>query len=59
MTPGRSAGYGMPQMGVSPRNLRHWVRNSAKLRTAIALNTILETPKGLQSASMGNADRGF
>ncbi len=51
--------HGIPHIGVSHRNLRHWVRNSAQLRTAIALNTILETPKGLQSGSQGNADRGF
>lgn len=55
----RTSTHGIPQIGVNPRKLRHWVRNSAQLRTAIALNTILETPKGLQSASQGNADRGF
>ncbi len=51
--------HGIPQIGVNPRKLRHWVRNSAQLRTVIALNTILETPKGLQNASSGQADRGF
>ncbi|MDC0262566.1 hypothetical protein OAK77_01050 [bacterium] len=49
----------LPQTGISPRKLRRWVRNAPQLRTAIALNTILETPKGLQHASQKNPDRGF
>lgn len=51
--------YGIPQVGVNPRTLRHWVRNAPQLRTAIALNTIMETPKGLQGDSQGSSDRGF
>lgn len=51
--------HGIPHVGVSTRNLKHWVRNSAQLRTAIALNTILETPKGLQNLSEENSERGF
>ncbi|MDB4704886.1 hypothetical protein OAG10_00340 [Verrucomicrobia bacterium] len=49
----------LPQTSISPRKLRRWVRNAPQLRTAIALNTILETPKGLQHASQKNPDRGF
>ena len=51
--------HALPQTGISPRKLRRWVRNAPQLRTAIALNTILETPKGLQDASQKNPDRGF
>lgn len=51
--------HALPQMGISPRKLRRWVRNAPQLRVAIALNTILETPKGLQHASQKNPDRGF
>ncbi|MDG1855993.1 MAG: hypothetical protein P8J66_03245 [Verrucomicrobiota bacterium] len=51
--------HALPQTGISPRKLRRWVRNAPQLRTAIALNTILETPKGLQHASQKNPDRGF
>ena len=51
--------HALPQTGISPRRLRRWVRNAPQLRTAIALNTILETPKGLQHASQKNPDRGF
>ena len=51
--------YALSQTGISPRKLRRWVRNAPQLRVAIALNTILETPKGLQHASQKNPDRGF
>lgn len=51
--------HALPQTGISPRKLRRWVRNAPQLRVAIALNTILETPKGLQHASQKNPDRGF
>lgn len=51
--------YALPQTGINPRKLRRWVRNAPQLRVAIALNTILETPKGLQHASQKNPDRGF
>ena len=51
--------HALPQMGISPRKLRRWVRNAPQLRVAIALNTILETPKGLQHASQKNPDRGL
>jgi hypothetical protein len=35
--------------GTNARQIRQWVRNREQLRSAIVLNTILETPKGLKS----------
>lgn len=34
--------------GTNARQIRQWVRDRKRLRSAIVLNTILETPKGLQ-----------
>ena len=36
--------------GTNARQIRQWVRHREQLRSAIVLNTILETPKGLQSS---------
>lgn len=37
--------------GTNARQIRQWVRHREQLRSAIVLNTILETPKGLKSSN--------